>query len=199
MNSAVAMSGELQFMVTVKGIGAKVFEEFLRRLLHGWKKPIFLIVDGHPTHKAKLVQAFLERMKEKLRLFYLPPYSPELNPNEYVWNDVKNHGVGRSMITNVITLRLAVESPLTFLQKNPHRVRAFSQSQTTAYAALLCLDTYELLMSKAAPKNEALRITSPLKRAISQYFGLAQTTADGANCHWRDFGVGQTEAPRINP
>jgi transposase len=89
MISAISARGQLRFMVTGKRIGAKVFVEFLRRLVHGWKRPIFLIMDSHPTHKAKLVKAFEKRTKGKLRLFYLPPYSPELNPDEYVWNDVK--------------------------------------------------------------------------------------------------------------
>jgi transposase len=78
---------------------------------------------------------FVERIKGKLRLFYLPPYSPELNPDEYVWNDVKSHGVGRSMISNVTNLRSAVESRLRYLQKNPQHVRTFFQSETTKYAA----------------------------------------------------------------
>jgi len=135
MISAITPRGQLRFMVTAKRIGAKVFVEFLRRLVHGWKRPIFLIVDGHPTHKARVVEAFLKRMKGRLRLFYLPPYSPQLNPDEYVWNDVKSNGVGRSMIINVKSLRSAVESRLRHLQKNPNHVRTFFQSETTKYAA----------------------------------------------------------------
>ncbi|MGH9778358.1 MAG: IS630 family transposase [Candidatus Acidiferrales bacterium] len=135
MISAVSPKGQLRFMVTPKGIRAGVFVEFLKRLMHGWKRPIFLIVDGHPTHKARVVTACLEKMKGKLRLFYLPPYSPELNPDEYVWNDVKNNAVGRSMITNVKNLRSTVESRLRYLQKNPAHVRTFFQSETTRYAA----------------------------------------------------------------
>ena len=135
MISAVSPRGKLRFMVTPSRIGASVFAEFLKRLMHGWKRPVFLIVDGHPTHKARLVKASLKRMQGKLRLFYLPPYSPELNPDEYVWNDVKNNGVGRSMITNVTNLRSAVESRLRYLQKNPDHVRTFFQSKTTRYAA----------------------------------------------------------------
>jgi transposase len=122
-------------MVTRKRIEASVFVEFLKRLMHGWGKSIFLIVDGHPTHKARLVKTFLERMKGKLRLFYLPPYSPELNPDEYVWNDVKNNAVGRSMITNTKNLRSAVTSRLRYLQTNPKHVRTFFKSDTTRYAA----------------------------------------------------------------
>jgi transposase len=91
-------------------------------------------MDSHPTHKAKLVKAFEKRTKGRLRLFYLPPYSPELNPDEYVWNDVKSNGVRRSMITNVKDLRSAVESRLRYLQKNPEHVRTFFQSDTTRYA-----------------------------------------------------------------
>ena len=135
MISAVSPKGQLRFMVSPKRIGASVFVEFLKRLMHGWKRPIFLIVDGHPTHKARVVTACLEKMKGKLRLFYLPPYSPELNPDEYVWNDVKNNAVGRSVITNVKKLRSTVESRLRYLQKNPAHVRTFFQSETTRYAA----------------------------------------------------------------
>lgn len=134
MISAITVWGQLRFMVTGKRIGAKVFVEFLRRLVHGWKRSIFLIVDSHPTHRAKLVKAFVKRIKGKLRLFYLPLYSPELNPDEYVWNDVKSNGVRRSMITTVKDLRSAVESRLCYLQKNPEHVQRFFQSDTTRYA-----------------------------------------------------------------
>jgi transposase len=135
MISAVSPKGQLRFMVTPKRIGASVFVEFLKRLVHGWKRPIFLIVDGHPTHKARLVKTCLKRMHDKLRLFYLPPYSPELNPDEYVWNDVKNNAVGRSVITDAKNLRSIAESRLRYLQKNPAHVRTFFQSETTRYAA----------------------------------------------------------------
>jgi transposase len=135
MISAVSPKGQLRFMVTRKKIGASVFVEFLKRLMHGWEKAIFLIVDGHPTHRARLVKNFLETMKGKLKLFYLPSYSPELNPDEYVWNDVKNNAVGRSIITNTKSLRSAVTSRLRYLQKNPKHIRTFFQSDTTRYAA----------------------------------------------------------------
>lgn len=135
MISAVSPKGQLRFMVTRKKIAASVFIEFLKRLMHGWEKAIFLIVDGHPTHRARLVKTFLETMKGKLKLFYLPSYSPELNPDEYVWNDVKNNAVGRSIITNTKNLRSAVTSRLRYLQKNPKHVRTFFQSHTTRYAA----------------------------------------------------------------
>ena len=122
-------------MVTEKSVGANLFVEFLKRLLHGQRRTIFLIVDGHPSHRSKRVQEFLKTLSGKLRLFFLPPYSPELNPDELVWNDVKNNGVGRSFITKKQDLKTAVVSRLRYLQKNPAYVRSFFQAKTTRYAA----------------------------------------------------------------
>ena len=135
MISAVSSKGKLRFMVTPDRIGASVFVEFLKRLMHGASKSVFLIVDGHPTHKARLVKTYLETLNGKLRLFYLPPYSPELNPDEYVWNDVKNNAVGRSVVTDVKSLRSVATSRLRYLQNHPDRVRSFFHSKTTRYAA----------------------------------------------------------------
>lgn len=135
MISAVSPKGNLRFMVTEKSVGAPLFLEFLKRLIHGRRRKIFLIVDGHPAHRSKQVQAFLKSVSHKLSLFYLPPYSPELNPDEFVWNDVKNNGVGRSFIAQKQDLKTAVVSRLRFLQKNPPHVRSFFQAKTTRYAA----------------------------------------------------------------
>jgi transposase len=76
-------------MITKDRVGAKVFIDFLIRLIHNAKKPIFMVVDGHPAHRAKKVSQFVDSVKDRLRLFFLPPYSPELNPDEWVWNHLK--------------------------------------------------------------------------------------------------------------
>ena len=96
--SAVSAQGQLRFMLTRGRVTAAVFIEFLRRLLVNAAAPIFLIVDGHPTHRAKSVARFVAEQHGRLALFHLPPYSPELNPDELVWNDLKNHGAGRRLI-----------------------------------------------------------------------------------------------------
>ena len=90
--SAVSRLGQMRFMVVKGRVGAAVFITFLKRLLHNATRPIFLIVDGHPAHKAKMVKKFLATNSGRLRLFFLPPYSPELNPDEYVWNESKTSG-----------------------------------------------------------------------------------------------------------
>jgi transposase len=133
--SAVSAQGEFRFM-TVKGrVGAGKFIDFLKRLIHNAERMIFLIVDGHPAHKAKIVSRFVESVKDRLQLFFLPPYSPELNPDERVWNDLKNNAVGRKFINSPKELNKAVISHLRLVQKSPDRVRSYFQNETTKYAA----------------------------------------------------------------
>jgi transposase len=72
----------------------------------------------------------------KLRLFYLPPYSPELNPDEQVWNHVKPNGVGRSLLEVADHLKRFLTSRLRILQKSPRLIRQFFLMPETQYAAL---------------------------------------------------------------
>jgi transposase len=133
--SAVSAQGELRFM-TVRGrVNAKVFIEFLKRLIHNAERMIFLIVDGHPSHKAKMVTKFVKSVNDRLQLFLLPPYSPELNPDERVWNDLKNNSVGRKCIDSPKQLFKIVTSHMRLIQKSPNRVRSYFQNETTRYAA----------------------------------------------------------------
>lgn len=135
MISAISPRGSLRFMVVRGGIGANVFITFLKRLMYGRRRPVFLIVDGHPAHRAKVAKAYVDSLGGKLKLFSLPPYSPELNPDELVWNDVKNNGVARSLVTKPEDLKNAVVSRLRYLQKTPEHVRSFFQAPETKYAA----------------------------------------------------------------
>ena len=74
-------------------------------------------------------------MKKRFRLFFLPPYSPELNPDERVWNDLKNGAIGKQAITDPKQLHRTVVSHLRFIQKSPDRVRSYFEGATTKYAA----------------------------------------------------------------
>jgi DDE superfamily endonuclease len=150
MLSAISAKGELRFMTSRKRITAALFIDFLRRLITNYPRKIFLVVDGLPAHKS--VRHFVASVKDRIRLFFLPPYSPGINPDELVsgqaelrhpafgqgirpWNDVKNNGVGRALIRNARDLHRAVNSRLPLLQNNPNKVRAFFQMNTTRYAA----------------------------------------------------------------
>jgi transposase len=133
--SAVSPRGLMRFMFTKGRVGADTFIEFLKRLIHNAQRPIFLIVDGHPTHKAKKVSKFIDSVKERLRLFFLPPYSPELNPDEWVWNHLKNNGIGRQVVQTKPQMKRAVISHMRSLQKSPNLICSFFQAETTRYAA----------------------------------------------------------------
>jgi len=133
--SAVSAQGELRFMIAKGRVTATVFIDFLKRLLVNATDPVFVIADGHPTHRAKLVERFVATQRGRLALYILPPYSPELTPDEYVWNDLKNHGIGRKVITSLTQMRQAVLSHMHQLQKLPELVRGFFHAPTTRYAA----------------------------------------------------------------
>jgi transposase len=132
--SAISAQGQLRFMLTKGRVTAAVFIEFLKRLLINATSTIFVVVDGHPTHRAKSVARFVAAQEGRLALFFLPPYSPELNPDEYVWNDLKAHGTGRKLITSLSQLRQTVLSHMRQLQKLPDLVRSFFNAKTTRYA-----------------------------------------------------------------
>ena len=134
--SAVSAQGQLRFMLTKGRVTASVFIEFLRRLLVNTETPIFLIVDGHPTHKAKSVKRFVADQEGWLELYFLPPYSPELNPDELVWNDLKNNGLGRMAFSTREELRQLTVSHLRRIQKLPALIASFFHAPTTCYATI---------------------------------------------------------------
>jgi transposase len=133
--SAVSAKGLLRFMAVRGRIAAEQVCEFLRRLMHRARRPVFLILDGHPMHKAKRVAECVTEYAGKLRLFFLPPYSPELNPDEQVWRDLKTNGIGRSEIVDRDDMERKVVAHLNGLRGLPKKVRSFFQLPTTRYAA----------------------------------------------------------------
>lgn len=135
MISAVSPRGHLRFMLVPGRMTAGKFCGFLKRLLHKARRPIYLIVDGHPTHRAASVKRFVQTTRGRLRLFCLPPYSPELNPDELVWNHLKNHGVGRRSLTGPDHLKQVVLAHLRALQQRPDTIRGFFHEPHTRYAA----------------------------------------------------------------
>lgn len=133
MLSAVNAQGMFRFMTVEGGVNATVFREFLKRLVAGMTRKIFLIVDGHPMHKAKLVQRFLDENSDAIELFFLPPYAPELNPDELAWAHIKTK-VAKATVQTKQALKASVESVMHRLQKLPHIVAGFFGTPTCAYA-----------------------------------------------------------------
>lgn len=134
--SAVSSRGHMRFMIKEKGgVNADVFIEFIRRLLIGCKNKIFLIVDRGPAHIAKKTKEFVASLEGRLRLFYLPPYSPDRNPDELVWKHLKADTVGRTSITSFDDFKDKVRSSMLSLQRSPAKIRAFFQKPSLQYAA----------------------------------------------------------------
>jgi transposase len=136
MLSAVSAHGELRFMLVQGRVNGAVFAEFLRRLMHNAPQPVFLILDGHSIHHSHPVRDFVASQEGRLQLFFLPPYSPELNPDEQVWNYVKHHGIGKATLRVATDLRRLVLARLCSLQHLPWTVRMFFLTPNTQYAAL---------------------------------------------------------------
>jgi transposase len=134
--SAITSKGHMRFMIKERGsVNADVFIEFLKRLLVGAKRTIFLIVDRGPAHRAKKTKAVVATLGGKLRLFYLPPYSPDRNPDELVWKHLKADTVGRMVVTDKADFKSKVVSSMRSLQKKPEKIRSFYQKPTLKYAA----------------------------------------------------------------
>ena len=134
--SAVTSRGHMRFMIkATSGVNADVFIEFLRRLLIGSKNRIFIIVDRGPAHVAKKTKAFVASLGGRLRLFYLPPYSPDKNPDELVWKHLKADTVRRTSITSFDDFKDKVRSSMLSLQRSPAKIRAFFQKPSLQYAA----------------------------------------------------------------
>jgi len=134
MVSAISPRGTMRFMLIEGKVTSDVFVTFLKRLIHNWPRSVFLIIDGHPVHKSVAVSKFVASTEGRLQLFYLPPYSPELNPDEQVWNHLKNHGVGKQPVTGPDHLKRLVLSHLRKVQKLPSLVRSFFGMPETVYA-----------------------------------------------------------------
>lgn len=114
-------------------VNATVFKEFIKRLITGMNRKIFLIVDGHPAHKAKLVKRFVGENAHRIELVFLPPYSPELNPDELAWAYVKTRIVKATTQTKA-ELKATVERVMRQLKKIPKIDSSFFQTPTCAYA-----------------------------------------------------------------
>ena len=135
MISAVNARGAMRFMTIHGKLEAKKFIVFLKRLIYNVENPIYLIVDRHPVHRATKVREFVESTKGKLKLFFLPSYSPELNQDELVWNHVKNHRIGRKQIKGPDDLKNKVLTCLRALQKMPEKIIGFCKEPHVMYAA----------------------------------------------------------------
>ena len=132
--SAVNAKGEFWYNVYSGKLNAGRFVEFLQDFMKGRRERVFLVVDGHPSHKAKKVRAYIQSLRGKLELHFLPPYAPDLNPDEFVWGHAKTNGVSKKPLRQNESLKRRVESDLEAIRQNKQLVRSFFCADSVAYA-----------------------------------------------------------------
>ena len=135
MISTITNRGRLTFMVFTERFTGSVMINFLRRLIKQNTRKIFLIVDGHPVHRSRQVKRWVHRHRKNLRLFYLPGYSPQLNPDELLNQDVKTNAVGRQRPHDQPEMMQQIRSYLRSTQHRPQVVRNYFKHQDVRYAA----------------------------------------------------------------
>jgi len=135
MMSAITNRGQLAFMVFKCRFTAKVMLVFLRRLVRHARRKVFLIVDGHPVHGAQAVGRWLATHAGQIEMFLLPGYSPELNPDELLNNDVKSNALGRRRPADQIEMISEVRGYLRGTQRRPDIVVNYFQEKHVRYAA----------------------------------------------------------------
>ena len=147
MLSSLTNQGKLRFMVCDGALNAHIFLRFLQRLVidvaacRGGNKPsdapckVFLIVDNLRIHHAKIITAFVEANGDRIELFFLPPYAPDHNPDEFLDNDLKQAMARRRTPKTQADLKSGLTSCMRGLQKRPAKVKAFFEAPSVRYAA----------------------------------------------------------------
>jgi len=133
MISAVSAQGKLHFSLLDSTTTSATFIEFCQQLLDDVEGKVFLIVDGHAAHKSAATREFVDSTEGRLRIFLLPPYSPELNPDEWVWKNVKNDNVGKIAARTLDELRDGVRNAFNRLLAAPDVIRGFFRAPDLAY------------------------------------------------------------------
>src|SRR3990172_1267702 len=131
--STVNARGAFWYEIYTERLNASRFVELLRHFMRSRKSLVFLVLDGHPAHIAKVVAQYVHRLAGRLELHFLPGYAPELNPDEFVWNHLKRQGVSKTPLRRDESLRSRVQSDLANIQSRPALVRSFFHAPSVAY------------------------------------------------------------------
>lgn len=135
MISSVTNRGKVRFMFYDGGLNAAVFLKFLTRLLEDANgRKVFLIVDNLRVHHSKKVRDWVQDRENRIELFYLPSYSPDLNPDEFLNGDLKGEIGRRSESRSKGWLKRTALSSMRRIQKQPARVRKYFEAESILYA-----------------------------------------------------------------
>ena len=132
--SAVNAKGAFWYNVYSGTLNAALFIVMLKDLMKGRKKRVMLIVDGLPGHKAKVVSKYVQSTEGRLELHFLPPYAPDLNPDEFVWSHMKKNGISKKPLRKNEALRERVTTDLAAIKQDRPLVRSFFMAPSVSYA-----------------------------------------------------------------
>jgi len=135
MISAISNRGHLQFMILDGRFNGEVFQTFLQQMIKYSRQKIYFVTDGHPAHKTKKLNEWLAENKDRIEVFFLPPYSPELNPQEYVNQDVKTNVIGKKRPINKAQMRTNVEEFMNKRKNDKKQVQKYFHVSHVRYAA----------------------------------------------------------------
>src|SRR5215212_3589287 len=135
MISSLTNRGKLRFIIYEGSFSTTIFLNFLRRLVREAACKLFVIVDNLPVHRARRVTAWVQDHADRIELFYLPPYAPEHNPDEFLNNDLKHAMTRRRTPRDKVALKSSLTSYMRSLQCCPAKVRAFFQAPSVRYAS----------------------------------------------------------------
>jgi transposase len=134
--SELTLRGHMWFMIIDKGsVNADAFIEFLKRLIKGAERKLFLIVDRGSDHRVKKVSAFVETLGGKLRMLFLPLYAPDHSPDELVWKHLKADTIGRMVATSREVFEKKVRGSMRDRQNDKRKIISFFQKTSLKYAA----------------------------------------------------------------
>ena len=131
--SAVNASGAFWAATYTGKLDSEAFVIFLRNFMKGRRNKVFLVVDGHPAHKARIVKEYVAGTQGRLELHFLPPYAPDLNPDEFVWNYMKTTGVSKKPLKKNESLRARVEQDLINISQDAILVASFFLAESVVY------------------------------------------------------------------
>lgn len=133
--SAINNQGKIQWMALREPLNCQLFLKFLEQLIKYRKRKIYLIVDNLRVHHSKQVKEWLEQNKERIELFYLPSYSPELNPDEYLNNTLKK-SISRDEVPKTKPeLDAKVDIQMFMLEGRPKLIKSCFRHPCVTYAA----------------------------------------------------------------
>lgn len=135
MISAITNTGKTMFSLYDESVNVERFIDFLQKVIDSSDKKVYMIVDNLRVHHAKLVTAWIEEHKDKIAIFYLPPYSPEFNPDEYLNQDYKRNANKNNIPFTKVQLRKNTENYMNEISNNQEKVANFFMHPSIAYAA----------------------------------------------------------------